>query len=110
MDIYGRPRFGRSEFHSIHNNGIRTASVNIPNSVTSIGYNAFRGCISLASVTIGNSVTSIGNLAFQGCHKLFEVVNLSSLNITKGSTNYGYVGCYAMNIFTSAGDATVKTT
>ncbi len=39
-------------------------SFSIPNSVTSIGDNAFENCISLTSVTIPNSVTSIGDFAF----------------------------------------------
>ena len=46
------------------------ASVVIPNSVTSIGYNAFYNCYSLASVVIPNSVTSIGNYAFYNCSSL----------------------------------------
>ena len=93
-------------------------SVTIPGSVTSIGYGAFRGCSSLTSVTIVNSVTSIGDYAFEdcssltsvtipgsvtsigywafyGCYKLVEVINKSSLNITAGSDDYGYVGYYA---------------
>ena len=46
------------------------ASVNIPNSVTSIGNYAFAYCSGLTSVTIPNSVTSIGISAFSGCNNL----------------------------------------
>ncbi|MDX2109608.1 MAG: leucine-rich repeat domain-containing protein [Verrucomicrobiota bacterium] len=45
----------------------------IPNSVTSIGYQAFRSCSSLTSVTIPNSVTSIGDDAFYSCSSLTGV-------------------------------------
>jgi len=58
-------------------------SVTIPNSVTSIGYYAFYGCSGLTSVTIPNSVTSIGKLAFEGCS------GLTSLTIGNSVTSIG---------------------
>lgn len=39
----------------------------IPNTVETIGSNAFFWCKSLTSITIPNSVTSIGSSAFSGC-------------------------------------------
>ena len=45
-------------------------TINIPNSVTTIGNGAFALCKSLATITIPNSVTAIGDEAFSGCIKL----------------------------------------
>ncbi|MBR4312471.1 MAG: leucine-rich repeat domain-containing protein [Bacteroidaceae bacterium] len=45
-------------------------SITIPNTVVSIGENAFTYCRSLTSITIPASVTSIGWQAFYGCEKL----------------------------------------
>lgn len=47
-------------------------SITIPSSVTSIGQYAFNNT-SLASITIPNSVTSIGNYAFQNCKYMTQV-------------------------------------
>ena len=76
-------------------------SVTIGNSVTSIGDRAFASCRSLTSVTIPNSVTSIGEYAFLSCSELTSVVigngvtNLGQ-NVFSGCTKLYAVYCYAM--------------
>lgn len=47
--------------------------ISIPDSVTSIGERAFKDCTSLQSVTIGNKVTAIGGYAFRNCKSLAEI-------------------------------------
>ena len=75
----------------------------IGNGVTSIGGSAFYNCSGLTSVTIGNGVTSIGEWAFYGCYKLVEVYNKSSLGITAGDSENGYVAYYAKHVYTEEG-------
>ena len=60
-------------------------SVEIPNSVTSIGYSAFAGCSGLNSVVIGNSVTSIGEYAFSSCTSLTKLSCYAKVPPTCGS-------------------------
>ena len=49
------------------------SSITIPDSVTSIGDNAFANCNGLTSVVIPNSVTSIGVAAFANCTSLTSI-------------------------------------
>ena len=63
-------------------------SIAIPNSVTSIGDYAFSFCSGLTSITIPNSVTSIGNGAFDGCE------GLTSISIPNSVTSIGDYAFY----------------
>ena len=69
--------------HHLYLNGTEIKDLIIPNSITSIGNDAFVGCTGLTSVTIPNSVTSIGYWAF------FDCIGLSSVTIGKNVTYIG---------------------
>jgi hypothetical protein len=56
----------------------KSTSYTIPNSVTTIGTNAFINVNGLTSVTIGSSVTSIGTNGFQSCNNLSTVTFISN--------------------------------
>ena len=64
-------------------------SVTIPDSVTTIGGGAFSWCESLTSVTIPDSVTTIGNNAFYYCSSLTSVTIPNSVT-TIGDSAFAY--------------------
>ncbi len=59
-----------------------TSNSFIPNTVTSIGYGAFRWCSGLPSLTIPKSVTRIDGAAFMGCS------GLTSITVEEENPNY----------------------
>jgi hypothetical protein len=73
-------------------------SVEIPNSVTSIGRGAFSGCTGLTSVEIPNSVTSIGNYAFNGCTGLTSITIPNSVTSVGEGTFYNCTGLTSITI------------
>ena len=85
---------GNSKYHSVGNClietatktlilGCKTSAIPTDGSVTSIGYEAFRGCTGLTSITIPDSVTSIGVAAFYYCS------DLTSITIPDSVTSIG---------------------
>ncbi|MFY7884855.1 MAG: leucine-rich repeat protein, partial [Dolichospermum sp.] len=84
-------------------------SINIPNSVTSIGAYAFDGCTSLTSITIPESVTSMGENAFNGCTGIISLTLKTDIdfypafnpiinNITNWTIDYiGTIPSYGFN-------------
>ena len=61
----------------------------IPNSVTSIGHNAFECCYGLTNISIPNSVTSIGDYAFSSCSGLTSVIIPNSVTSIAGTAFNG---------------------
>ena len=87
-ELYDETKVGNNAplFYNIN----ALTSVSIPNSVTTIGTNAFNGCSGLTNVTIPNSVTTISSNAFIGCS------GLTSVTIGNGVTTIGtnaFSGC-----------------
>ena len=77
------------------------SSVSIPNSVTSIGDSAFFYCSSLASVSIPNSVTVIGVNAFGSCTSLTNVTIPSSITVIGDLAFGGCTSLTAINVQTN---------
>ncbi|MBQ3735785.1 MAG: leucine-rich repeat protein, partial [Candidatus Methanomethylophilaceae archaeon] len=67
----GTETIGNYAFSGSGNQSLNTVS--LPDSLTTIGEYAFRGCNYLVSMTIPASVTEIGTSAFDGCQRLMNI-------------------------------------
>src|SRR5579859_7693967 len=70
---------------------ISPTSVTIPNSVTSVGAEAFYGCFYLTNVTFGKGVTNIGAGVFIDC------VSLARITVAAGNPAYSSVSGVLFN-------------
>ncbi len=90
----------------------------IPDSVKSIGYGAFDGCITLTSIEIPEGITSIGDRAFANCDNLtsvtipetvtsigdyafYDCINLTNIEIPDSITSIGNYVFYRCKSLTS---------
>lgn len=81
---------------TIGNNVFRGCSMKtvvIPSSVKSIGDNTFAGCSNLITLNIPNNVTSIGSRAFSGCTSMEKIILSESL---KELPAYCFSGCESL--------------
>ncbi|MDR0913970.1 MAG: leucine-rich repeat protein [Oscillospiraceae bacterium] len=78
-------------------------SITIPDSVNTIGGSAFNGCTSLTSVKIPNSVTTIGSSAFGNCDSLTSVTIPNSVTTISIMT---FASCDSLTSVTLANSVT----
>ncbi|MDR1848033.1 MAG: leucine-rich repeat protein [Bacteroidales bacterium] len=88
---------------------LAAGQLTIPDTVTSIGFQAFMGCSGLTgTLTIPNSVTSIGDYAFAGCGGLTGTLTIPNSITSIGVAafqNCGFTGTLTIpNSVTSIGD------
>ena len=105
-DCLSNPLFYAKHLYS--DEDIEITNLIIPNSVTSIGDNAFYGCSGLTSVTIPNSVTSIGAQAFSECSGLTSITipnSVTSIGAQAFSNCSGLTSVTIPNSVTSIGYA-----
>ena len=77
------------------------SAINIPNTVETIGDEAFSNCESLTSIQIPNSVTSIGVSAFYRCKSISSITipaSVKSIGVPSSFGDYGlFYGCDNLN-------------
>ena len=86
-------------------------SIKLPESIISIGGEAFHDCSNLTNVTIPESVTSIGNKAFEGCHSLESVTIPEGVTSLASHIFYSCTGLESVTIHesvTSIGDGAFR--
>ena len=88
--------------------GVRTFAFRDCNTITSVYLDkgieyiesyAFFKCNNLINITLNEGLETIEEYAFRNCYKLSEVRNLSTLELTLGDEENGYVAYYAEKVY-----------
>ena len=88
-------KLGGSTFAGLFQGCVRMTSIELPDTLTSIGMYVFKNCSSLTEIVIPNSVTSIDNNAFTNC------TSLRKITIGSGVTTLGtaIIAAFAQPLF-----------
>lgn len=79
----------------------------VPSGVTGINEHAFWGAKQYLTADLPSSLTSIGDNAFSGCVRLVEIYDRTDLEITLGSMENGRVAQYAKSIIRAPEDESI---
>ncbi len=78
----------------------------LPEGVRSIASDAFRDCYALRKINLPSTILDIAYGAFDNCHTLFEIYNLSELELEYGSDEYGGIAKNALSVYTASDENT----
>ena len=94
LNLDGKTSISNNEYAGITKfldaSGNEITTLNIPDTITTIGNYAFSGCSSLIDINISNNVNSIGIGAFQSC------TSLTNINLPQNSA-YTSLSSYLLN-------------
>ena len=79
--------------------------INIPSSVTNIYYFAFEGCTALEKLTLSEGLKAIGSGAFSGCTKLSEITIPSTVEAIAANA---FANCTGLKKITNLSNATIS--
>ncbi len=84
--------------------GCKVTSIEIPNTVKSIGMSAFYGCANLSSVVIPEGVNEIGYSAFHNCISLTDIIIPNGVSVVESQVFYGCTSLSNVDIPSSASE------
>jgi hypothetical protein len=97
---YTVTKIGNSAFE-----GTLIRSIELPNSITTIGINAFADCTKLSSITLPASLTTINDRAFYGCYGLCIMTVLNPEPPSMGTEAFADSGLMAVYVPADVVDA-----
>lgn len=101
VNLSGITEIGYEAFKACSN----LEEIYIPQGVKTIESCAFEYCSSLETVFIPSTVNTLSDTAFQTCGRIYEIYNLSGLQITASNSNYGDLTANVYKIHTNANEA-----